>query len=357
MGIIFKGLYFLIRLIIVLLGIFGVLIVARLVLLFFGSLKSLPGYQFVINITNLIISPFKIAEVISTPYAGYFDLTAVIILILLIIAEYGLGIFEGIIGRMVRPSQQNKRLPQEEEIKKAIEKPLPVERSITIYLNGVELLTIQATPENLDELAVGFLYSEGLLKDRGSLKEVQIGPNKDSVRVETTPIPEIEDLLHNITLTSGCGKGIIFGGWKNIPISRLKTTFRVTSETILNLMSQLLQQATLYHQTGGIHASALADKKRILCIREDIARHNTFDKLLGKAFLDGTDTSQTSILTTGRISSEMAMKAARADIPIVISRTGVTDLAVSLAEEIGLTIIGYVRAGKMNIYTHPERIG
>jgi len=100
----------------VLVGISGVLIVARLVLLFFRSLKSLPGYQFVINITNLIISPFKIAKLIPTPYAGYFDLTAVIVLILLVIVEYGLGIFEGIISRMARPSQQGKKPLQEQEI-------------------------------------------------------------------------------------------------------------------------------------------------------------------------------------------------------------------------------------------------
>jgi FdhD protein len=114
--------------------------------------------------------------------------------------------------------------------------------------------------------------------------------------------------------------------------------------------------AVRYRDTGGMHACALARDGVVEIIREDVGRHNAVDKTLGRAWLDRTSTEDAELVTTGRISYEMAVKAAKARVPIVVSRTAVTGLAAEVAERAGVTLVGYARGGRMNVYTHPERI-
>ena len=234
---------------------------------------------------------------------------------------------------------------------------MPSERPVTIYLNDVEVATTQATPRDLEELAVGFLVSEGLLGDREALHSVDADPRGGIVYVksdETVP----DDFAYSTRyLTSGCGSGVTFSsvgharGLKPV-VSELK----VSAADLYTLVGEMARATPLYRETGGMHACGLARGGVLEIVREDVGRHNALDKLLGRVWLDRIPTSDAMLISTGRISYEMAVKAAKAAVPIVASRSAVTDLAADVAEDLGITIIGYVRGGKITIYTHPERV-
>lgn len=130
----------------------------------------------------------------------------------------------------------------------------------------------------------------------------------------------------------------------------------IAPEHILWLMKQMNQNAELYRFCGGVHTSALADGNGLLVISEDIGRHNTLDKIMGECLITGQSTRDTLLLTTGRISSEMLSKALRMETPIIVSRSSPTDRAISLARELGITLIGYVRGNRLSVYTHEERL-
>jgi len=121
-------------------------------------------------------------------------------------------------------------------------------------------------------------------------------------------------------------------------------------------MVQAQRRSGLFKTTGGVHSSALCTGNEIMFFREDIGRHNTVDKLIGRCFLDGIDTSDKILLTTGRISSEILVKAAKMGVPLIASRSAPTDLALRYAAELGVTVAAFVRNQRMNIYTHPERV-
>ena len=144
-------------------------------------------------------------------------------------------------------------------------------------------------------------------------------------------------------------------GHKNQPIL-FTNGGTITPAQINSLTSQLLDMQTLYHQSGGVHTSALSDGDILCYVAEDVGRHNTLDKLAGMVLLHEQIIPHKIILTTGRISSEMLQKAAHLGAPIVISRTAATNLSIQLAEQWGITLIGYARRERFNIYTHPQRI-
>ncbi|MFQ5575310.1 MAG: formate dehydrogenase accessory sulfurtransferase FdhD [Terriglobia bacterium] len=238
--------------------------------------------------------------------------------------------------------------------RESLTKCLPVERAVTIQVNDEEVATLLATPDRLKELAVGFLFSEGLIADLREIADVDIDLNKNTVQVRLDNDFDGDGLGDAAIRTSGCGRGLTFSTLKDV--SRLESDFAVDGGTILTLMKMLLRQGELYQETGGVHTSALADLKGIISYGEDIGRHNTFDKILGDCFLSQIRTEDKVLLTTGRISSEMLLKSVRARIPVIASNSSPTNLAVELADALGTTLIGYARGGNMHIYTHSARI-
>jgi FdhD protein len=156
-------------------------------------------------------------------------------------------------------------------------------------------------------------------------------------------------------ITSGCGGGLTFDDLsaRHAP---LNTAATVTPEQLFARMRDLYQAAQLYAVTKGIHTSALTDGERLLLVAEDVGRHNTVDRLWGKALKQNVSTAGLILLATGRISSEMLSKAARMKVPIVASRTSPTSLSVKLGRAWNLTVIGYVRRNTLRVYTAPERV-
>ncbi|GAW92031.1 formate dehydrogenase accessory sulfurtransferase FdhD [Calderihabitans maritimus] len=232
------------------------------------------------------------------------------------------------------------------------------EMPITIYLNEKEIVTLLCSPDNLEELAVGFLSSEGLIKDPKDLIRVRAHEEQGMVWVETARESQIaEKLFLKRYITTGCGKGTTFYHWADANLAKpITSNLRVTAAEILEAMRKVQQISELYKTTGGVHGAALCERDKIFLYREDVGRHNAVDKIIGRCFLDGTPTADKILLTSGRISSEILIKVAKMGIPILVSRSAPTSLALAHAEELGITVVGFARARRLNVYTYPERI-
>jgi len=156
--------------------------------------------------------------------------------------------------------------------------------------------------------------------------------------------------------TSGCSGGLTAADFDHHTHLSVGDGVSLAPEAVQHLIHQLFETQPLYHTTGGVHASALSDGRRICVSAEDIGRHNTLDKIAGHCLLNRVVMSESVLLTTGRISSDMLRKAARMGISIVISRSSPTSLSITLAEQWGITLIGYARRDRFNVYTHPWRM-
>ena len=220
------------------------------------------------------------------------------------------------------------------------------EQPLTIYVNGDKFLTLLCSPMMLDALVVGYLWMEKVI---GGVDEV--------ARLDVSAVDGRADvtLTHPVTLpserilTSGCGGGITFRIDHRL-FPRLDSTLRIRPAALAAGMKQLFEAAAQYQRSRGIHGAALSDGTRLLLVAEDVGRHNAVDKVKGQALLAGIPTTDRILLSTGRVSSEMLLKAARMGVPIVASRTSPTEMAVALAEQLNLTVVGYVRPDSLNLY-------
>lgn len=232
------------------------------------------------------------------------------------------------------------------------------ELPVRLVLNNEPLVTLLCTPSELEELAVGFLLSEGLLRERSSLMKLAVSDNGPSVEIEIAGLPNgWEKQFEKRTISSGCGKGITFTNYDRNKDRKIDTNGPVMSVgTIRDQLTKFRTISTLYLETGGVHSAALSDGKDILFFSEDIGRHNAVDKLIGKAFLKGISIENKVLITSGRVTSEIVTKAGRNRFPILISRAAPSCMAISYAEDMGITLVGFARGDRMNIYTWPNRI-
>ncbi len=232
------------------------------------------------------------------------------------------------------------------------------ELPVRLVLNDRQFVTLLCTPTELEELAVGFLLSEGILTDRNDLSRIEVLPGSAEVRVTLRSLPPAwEDMFDTRAISSGCGKGITFTNYDRARDRRIDVSGPLLSlDDIRDLLRKFRNISSLYLETGGVHSAALSDGKSILFFSEDIGRHNAVDKLIGKAFLKGTTTENKVLITSGRVTSEIMTKTGRNRIPVLISRAAPSCMAVSYAEDMGITLIGFARGDRMNIYTWPNRI-
>jgi FdhD protein len=240
------------------------------------------------------------------------------------------------------------------EAKDAVAREFP----LTIILDNQELVTLLCTPKDMKYLAVGFLSSEGLIRDKGEIRKIVLDDRRGVVRVETAgDTGEAPELIFKRLITSGCGSGASFyRATDTTNQAKVKSEMRVSTGDIFTLAREFQQSSQIYKATHGVHSAALCGAKDILIFAEDIGRHNAIDKIFGRCILEGIPTADRMIISSGRISSEIVLKIARRNIPIVISKSTPTDLAVDLAARLGVTLIGFVRGKKMNIYTDGWRV-
>jgi FdhD protein len=232
-----------------------------------------------------------------------------------------------------------------------------VEQPVSLTVNGEVWLAFMCTPVDLEAMAVGFLYNEGLIQTSKEIVSVRACPSGENVDVW---LDHSLDKPENWRRTSGCTGGVTSVGENAATVPQGTLTnpdgIVLTPLQIGSLIAQLFEVQELYRRSGGVHTSALSDGRDICVTAEDIGRHNTLDKIAGRCLLEGIAPEQRILLTTGRISSEMMQKSARLGASVVISRTSPSSLSIEMAEKWGITLIGYAHRSRFNVYSHPERI-
>jgi len=220
------------------------------------------------------------------------------------------------------------------------------EQPLTVSVNGEKFLTLLCSPQKLEALVVGYLWMEKVIAslDEVAALEISVVDGRADVTLTHAVTLPTERIL-----TSGCGGGITFRIDHRL-FPRLNSTLRVAPEQVAARMRDLFAAAVHYRESRGIHGAALSDGQELLVVAEDVGRHNAVDKVKGEALLRGIPTEDRLLLSTGRVSSEMLLKAARMGVPLVASRTSPTEMAVALAEQLNITVCGYVRGEAMNLY-------
>ena len=228
---------------------------------------------------------------------------------------------------------------------------------LTIILNNQELVTLLCSPTSLQYLAIGFLFSEGLLRRKDEIKRVIVDDQRGTVRVETKEDKTPANEIFKRFITSGCGRGASFYSAADVQNQvKVESRTQISMSEVLSLAREFQLRSQIYRATGGVHSAALCDTKDILVFSEDIGRHNAIDKVFGECILKDTPTDERIVITSGRISSEILLKVAKRNIPIIISKSAPTDLGVRLANDSGITLLGFVRGKRMNAYTNDWRI-
>lgn len=233
-----------------------------------------------------------------------------------------------------------------------IEDLVIIEYPFTIFIDDEEIITLLCTPMSLRELAIGFLYAEGYIDSMDAVKNISLDGKKGRAYVYLNYRMEMtEKLIGKRAVTSGCGKGTVFYHvLDSIKSRKIEKKIDVDLDDVVILNKDFNRKSELFLTTGGVHSCGLCSHNEILYFEEDIGRHNALDKILGRALIDNVDLSDKLILTSGRISSEMILKASRMGIPAIISRSAPTSLAVDMAKELNILLIGFARGEKMNIY-------
>jgi len=227
------------------------------------------------------------------------------------------------------------------------------EVTLKILLHGKPMATIACAGNNLDELAIGFLRSEKIIGSRDEIAKIEIDNNEPSVNILLKKEKEFSSLfVKNIASSGAHGQANIES---LLPLD-VPDDFNIKASVASKLMKDLLDSSAIHSETRGTHCSALAHKDKIFVLREDIGRHNTIDMLSGYCLLQNINFFNTIILTTGRISSEIVYKIWNMGVPIIISHSAPTTRAVELLQKANITLIGYVRGNKMNIYSQERRV-
>ncbi len=231
------------------------------------------------------------------------------------------------------------------------------ESRINIYLNGEKTISMMCIPKDQEAHAIGFLMSENVISKVDDIKNIEIKEDGLEVYIEA----EVdENMLQNLykekTLTSGCGGGVTGNIAGNVEVPFNQIAMSTKPETILSEIKQFYDDSELYLLTGCVHKAMLYLEDGTTVTAEDIGRHNAIDKVVGKCKLKGLDTTKSVLFVSGRLSSEMVVKGVMHRIPIIVSRTAPTHLGVKTAHTHGITLIGFARGRKMNIYTHAGRI-
>ncbi|MFW6229698.1 MAG: formate dehydrogenase accessory sulfurtransferase FdhD [Halanaerobium sp.] len=255
---------------------------------------------------------------------------------------------EIIAEKNIRKFKINKFIDQEDFI--ITESPL------TLFINGYQFLTLMVLKENLENLITGFLAAEGIIKTQKDLLKIEFKYNKTVAVIEINGEFSAEDYKKR-TLTSGCGAASTFINLEDCAAAKIiNSKMKIEAEKLCSLMVELQQNSSYFQKTGGTHTAALAEKERIIYQCEDIGRHNALDKIIGRAINGNLILEDKIVLSSGRISSEMIVKTLKQGIPFLVSRSAPTTAAVKIAGDREMTLVGFCRGKRFNIYSGEERI-
>ena len=233
------------------------------------------------------------------------------------------------------------------------------EMPLTIYLNGKELVTMLAAAGEEKYLVIGFLATEGIIQTIQDIKTIDIDVLQGIIHVATVSgETAAEKMFLKRYLTACCGKGRSAFYFANdvLTAKKVDNDFILTPAEAMHYSELLEAISETFRLTGGVHGGALAAEGKLVCWSQDIGRHNVFDKLYGRCLAEGISTRDKVLVFSGRVSSEILLKVSKMNISVIIARSAPTSLAIDMAEELGVTVIGFARGQRLNIYSHQERI-
>jgi FdhD protein len=224
--------------------------------------------------------------------------------------------------------------------------PIAGEHPLTLYLDKRELVTLMTLGQAPEALAIGYLRNQRLVGSVAEIAAVQVDWETDSVAVTTRKgVRGLGARMKKRTVTTGCGQGTVFGDLMDeIDSVRLRDDVRLTEATLFALLDAVRRHETIYKAAGAVHGCALATNApaatEILYFIEDVGRHNAVDAIAGRMWLDAVDGSDKIFYTTGRLTSEMVIKCAQMRIPFLVSRSGLTQMGWTIAQRVGITMLG-----------------
>ena len=229
---------------------------------------------------------------------------------------------------------------------------------LTIHYNGEEIATLLCSPSQTEELVYGFLLNEGFIRVPEDVFTIRHDPTDHLVWVEGKPCVLQKELMSKRFVSACCGKSRASFCFANdvLMVKPLTSTYSISLQEAYGYIKFLQANSTLYDSTGGVHSGGVAYQGEVLQTSYDIGRHNVFDKLSGSAFQKGLNLENHVIFFSGRVSSEILLKVAKMKVPILIARGAPTDMALSQAAALNITVIGFAREQRLNIYTCPDRI-
>ena len=243
-----------------------------------------------------------------------------------------------------------------------------IESPIDIFVNSEPLVNIICLNKDLKELTIGFLFSVGIINEINDINILKIDNLKGQVYVDLVDSIDFNSKIMELTpvsrvIDTTCG---IPSPWRNLikeklieteDILNLNTEFKVSSELIFSSIIEMQKKTPLFKETGGCHGAAIFDLEgNLVASSEDIGRHNAIDKVIGALLLKKEPFNNKILTSTGRLTGDSVLKAVRAQIPIVASPSAAIDSGIRLASSYGITLIGFARGRRMNIYTNPKRI-
>jgi FdhD protein len=227
-----------------------------------------------------------------------------------------------------------------------------IEKELPIYVNGNHLVTVSITPAMEREFVMGYLFSQGFIESPEEVISLEIGDDAARARLKDDSKLSMRPETTSYRIVSGGGR-TAYAGETNLPEMRGRR--KIGRQLLYKAMNTLFETARMYRETEGVHAAGLfTTEGSLVCIVEDIGRHNTIDKAIGYAMLNKVDCGNTFLVSTGRMASEMVMKICRAGIPIVATKTAITDRGREIGRKHGLTIIGFLRDAGTRINTDME---
>ncbi len=238
-----------------------------------------------------------------------------------------------------------------------VETSVTVERPLTLFLNGREIVTMMTICDYPEYLAIGYLLNQNMLNPDDQVLGIDYEADIETVVVRTAVQTDFEDKLKKKTLTSGCAQGTVFGDvMEKFDGAKLSSTALIKTSWLYALTKQINTVPSLYLEAGAIHGCALYDRDKPLLYMEDVGRHNAVDKIAGYMFQHGITGDNKIFYTTGRLTSEMVIKTVQMGIPILVSRSGFTAWGVELARQVGLTLIGRAKGKRFIALAGEERI-
>jgi len=236
--------------------------------------------------------------------------------------------------------------------------PIAGEHPLTLYIDKREIVTLMTLGQAPEALALGYLRNQRLVRAVDEIAEVQVDWETNSVAITTRKgLKNLAQKMKKRTVTTGCGQGTVFGDlMEEIDSIQLRNDVMLSEDTLYALLDAVRHHETIYKSAGAVHGCALADSQGdILMFVEDVGRHNAVDAIAGNMWLDGIDGSDKIFYTTGRLTSEMVIKAAQMQIPFLVSRSGLTQMGHDIAVKTGITMIGRAVNKHYLLFTGKQR--